>query len=231
MRGKVEVMEPAAFDDWLAGQASYAQIAARAPADPTKGKTLFAVCTSCHGAEGQGNATLNAPALAGQPSWYLERQLQNFKAGVRGAHPEDTHGQQMRAMVATLTDPVAVADVAAYVQTLSPVPNERTLYGDPHRGAQLYRYCGNCHGANGEGIQARNGPRLAGMNDWYLLRQLENFRQGLRGRHADDLYGWQMAEMARVLPDERAVRDVVAYVSELRGAPKKMSVAERAEEN
>ena len=69
------------------------------------------------------------------------------------------------------------------------------------------------------------------MNDWYLVRQLENFRQDKRGRHADDLYGWQMAEMAKVLTDDEAVRNVAAFIDELPRAPKSTSVVEHAEEN
>ena len=78
----------------------------------------------------------------------------------------------------------------------------RSPPGRPTRGASLYRTCATCHGADGQGIQATNAPRLAGMSDWYLVRQLRNFRQDIRGRHADDLYGWQMAEMARILADK-----------------------------
>ena len=43
----------------------------------------YATCVACHGAVGEGNAALNAPALAGQQAAYLERQLQPFQ--VRGA--------------------------------------------------------------------------------------------------------------------------------------------------
>jgi cytochrome c553 len=32
---------------------------------------------------------VNAPKLAGQPRWYLERQLRNFKHGLRGGEPGD----------------------------------------------------------------------------------------------------------------------------------------------
>ena len=49
-------------------------------------------CAVCHGEIGQGNVELGAPALAGQRAQYLERQLQYFKSGVRGADPRDTQG-------------------------------------------------------------------------------------------------------------------------------------------
>jgi hypothetical protein len=51
------------------------------------------------------------------------------------------------------------------------------------------------------------------MSDWYLARQLKNFRSGIRGAHEQDFYGAQMAAMARVLIDERAPDDIVAYIN------------------
>ncbi len=59
-----------------------------------------------------------------------------------------------------------------------------------------------------------NAPRLQGQYDWYLVRQMENFRNGTRGVEGD-VYGRQMAQMARMLPDAQAVRDVVAYIQTL----------------
>ena len=52
-----------------------------AAGDATKGKAAYAVCAACHGANGMGNKALNSPSIAGQEPWYLERQLNNFKAG------------------------------------------------------------------------------------------------------------------------------------------------------
>ena len=46
------------------------------------------------------------------------RQLQNFKAGIRGANPKDTFGMQMAPMSQTLPNDQAMADVAAYIKTL-----------------------------------------------------------------------------------------------------------------
>ena len=54
---------------------------AYAAGDATKGKAAYAVCAACHGANGMGNKALNAPRIAGQEPWYLERQLNNYKKG------------------------------------------------------------------------------------------------------------------------------------------------------
>ena len=94
-------------------------------------------------------------------------------------------------------------------------PAEATITGDAERGEDLWVTCGACHGHEAQGIKALNAPRMAGMTDWYLARQLENFKADIRGRHEDDLYGWQMAEMARILKDDDAINDVVAYINTL----------------
>lgn len=63
-----------------------------------RGRGLYSVCSSCHGAQGEGNNALGAPRLNQQHSWYLIAQLKNYKQGARGAKAEDEYGQQMRAM-------------------------------------------------------------------------------------------------------------------------------------
>ena len=61
---------------------------------------------------------MGARALAGQNDWYLVTQLSNFVAGYRGRHEDDRYGQQMAAMVGTLTDESAIRDVVAYINSL-----------------------------------------------------------------------------------------------------------------
>jgi cytochrome c oxidase subunit 2 len=53
------------------------------------------------------------------------------------------------------------------------------------------------------------------MTDWYLARQLQNFKDGIRGAHPTDYYGYQMGLMANVLQDEQAIKDLVAYINTL----------------
>ena len=49
------------------------------------------------------------------------------------------------------------------------------------------------------------------MSDWYLARQLENFRQGIRGTHPQDFHGAQMRSMAQALKDEASINDLTTY--------------------
>jgi hypothetical protein len=49
-----------------------------------------------------------------------------------------------------------------------------------------------------------------------LVKQLENYRLGLRGVDPRDEYGAQMRAVALALPDEQASADVVAYINTMR---------------
>jgi cytochrome c oxidase subunit 2 len=228
MRGAVVVEPQESFDSWLAGQSTFAQISAQARGDAVAGQASYQVCAACHGASGQGNADLHAPKLAGQEAWYLKRQLQNYKGGVRGTHAEDSWGQQMAPMAATLVDEAALNNVIAYIQTLPDEPAPATIAGDINRGQQIYSTCGTCHGPGGQGVWSANAPRQAGMNDWYLAQQLQNFRRNIRGGHPQDGFGKQMAEMSKLLQSDQAVNDVVAYINTLRPPARARAVASAA---
>jgi len=115
-----------------------------------------------------------------------------------------------------LADDAAVSDVAAYIATLPHQPATATIDGNASRGQAFFVTCGTCHGRQGEGNYALDAPRLAGQQDWYLKRQLENFKRGVRGTHPDDEFGFQMSLMAKILKDDEAVNDVIAYINTLR---------------
>ncbi len=214
MRGRVVVDEPGDYAAWVDSQPTFAELQARAPGDPALGAASYAVCAACHGAQGEGLVALNAPKLSGQDPRYLRRQLRNYKIGLRGIHEDDINGRIMAPMAATLVNDAIVDNVIAYIGTLPDSPAPATVDGDVAHGAKLYTLCANCHGDDGQGIKM-NAPRQAGMNDWYLLSQLKNFKQGIRGSHPHDLRGKQMGFMARTLLDDQAMRDVVAYINTL----------------
>ncbi len=218
MRARVVVVEGDEFDTWLAAQPTFSERLARAPGDPGAGEQRYLTCVACHGPDGRGNRDLNAPALVGLPAWYIERQLNNFRKGARGEHEADEFGPQM-VPFARMLDHQAVRDVAAYLGTLPVDSPEQTVSGNVQRGQRLYRTCANCHGQLADGRQAAQAPGLTSIDDWYLIRQLSNFRSGVRGRHPEDLYGSQMIDMTQFLVDDKDVRDVAAYINTLSGYP------------
>ena len=174
----------------------------------------FLHCTVCHGVQLMGNSILEAPRLSGMESWYIENQLNAFKKGWRGKHESDPPGIDMQTMAAALTNE-QIKEVAAFASsTISDAPLI-TIEGDVDKGKTHYSTCVACHGVRGEGNAALRSPGMTGLNDWYLAAQIRKFRDGIRGSEPGDTYGAQMRAAARLLPDDEAIRDVVAYISTL----------------
>lgn len=215
MRGAVIVEEQDDFEAWLANYPTYADTLNAQPGNATAGGGLYGICSACHGTQGQGMLALNAPKIAGQSDWYLRRQIENYRNGMRGVHEDDTYGNQMAQIANSLADDAAINNVIAHIQQFPDEPAPATVEGNVENGERLYRVCAYCHGADGMGIQALNAPRTAGMTDWYMVRQLKYFRDGVRGSHPQDYYGMQMGFMGRMLADDQAINDLVAYINTL----------------
>lgn len=176
----------------------------------------YKTCAACHGAEGEGNPAMQAPALVNLDSWYLARQLENYRSGIRGTHRKDTQGMLMASQAALLADDAAIAAVVRQIDSFPNIRPAATLKGNTEAGKdRYYMTCGACHGPEGVGNELLNSPSLVGIDDWYLARQYENFKDGVRGAHADDVYGQQMQRMGQVLDTDQQVKDVVAWLASL----------------
>jgi cytochrome c oxidase subunit 2 len=184
-------------------------------ADVAAGQSAYAVCAACHGQQGEGNVAMNAPKLAGQEGWYIKRQLAAYRDGLRGTASGDTFGMQMRPMAMAVSDPTAEANLIAYIESLPVTDSPPTVSGDVAAGQAAYAVCAACHGQQAEGNEQMGGPKLAGQNDWYLVRQISNYQKGLRGYDPKDTFGMQMKPMAATLTTEKAINDVVAYINTL----------------
>lgn len=174
----------------------------------------FVYCTVCHGVQLMGNPIIKAPRLSGMERWYVEQQLQNFKKGIRGLHDDDAFGYEMQPMAAALSDE-QIGEVAAFVNAARSPAAEPTISGDAEKGRTLYTTCAACHGVNGEGNEALGSPDLRIANDWYLVTQLRNFKNGGRGGSPADINGMQMRASAQFLADDEAIMDVVSYITTL----------------
>lgn len=185
--------------------------------DAAAGKSLFPVCTACHGPTGLGNQAMNAPKLAGQEDWYIIKQMQLFQNNARGTAPGDMQGMQMAAMSKgpQLSSEAALQNLAAYIGTFPVEKPTATVVGDAAVGKGLYPVCAACHGDKAQGNEAMAGPRLAGQNDWYLVNQIKKFKVGQRGYHDMDHGGRQMRPMSATLVDDQAINNVVAYINTL----------------
>lgn len=141
-------------------------------------------CMECHLESGKGIVGLGVPSIAGLPRWYVTDQLREFRREVRGSHDEDQSGRLMQMKAKSLGDR-ELAFVGRHIESLPP-SSERATLDLPVAAEGHARYladCASCQGANGEGDRSRRAPPLTRQPDWYLLKQLENFREGKRQHH------------------------------------------------
>ncbi len=175
------------------------------------------ICQGCHGVFAQGNAELGAPRLAGLDPLYLGRQLADFRDRRRGSGEGDTYGAQM-VQIASLLDDTAIGRLSAYIGAMPEVETSKTIAGNIEAGAAAYATCAACHGVNGEGGASLEAPRLAGMSDWYLLRQFMSFASGRRGTEPGNDRGAAMRAATAAVTSDQAVRDVIAFAASLPGS-------------
>ncbi len=221
--------------------AAVAQMYPPGAAEGVPGEELYQACGFCHGAQGQGRQRLDAPALAGMEAWYIERQAHNFDTGMRGTHADDLPGRQMALITGMFRNDATIKNVAAYIETLTPggplesrpngvlFPLERPFEwesqyaeltspepADAAAGQATFQVtCALCHGADALGNEALGGNKLTDLPDWYVARQLKYFRDGIRGGGSGDVFGMQMAAMAKLLADDQAIANIIAYIDTL----------------
>jgi cytochrome c553 len=144
--------------------------ARRLKANPEHGRALFVACATCHGADGGGRAKDGIPSIAGQHYQFVLEQLVDFReterVDLRMNAAASPHG---------LKGPQDLADVAAYVSDLQPLPTGDTGPGQfLVVGQNVYaRACSHCHGVAADGNGKLRYPRLAGQHFGYLKHQME----------------------------------------------------------
>ncbi|NOY00762.1 MAG: c-type cytochrome [Verrucomicrobia bacterium] len=182
--------------------------------DKAEGNVYQRICLACHGDKGQGNLQLRTPSIAGLPDWYVISQLKKFRGRLRGGHEKDLTGIQMHAIAVSLNEE-QMKEAAALIAKMPLHATKNTLKGDAAKGMYVYLdQCMECHRYNGSGEVAFRSGQLVGLQDWYMLGQLEKFRRGIRGTDRKDEDGLRMREIASRLRD-KDLADVLAYVAQL----------------
>jgi cytochrome c553 len=183
------------------------------------GQTKSAVCTACHGPNGN-SANPEWPRLAGQSAVYITEQLKLFKTQVR-ANPV------MMPMASGLSDQ-DISDLAVYFEAQTP----QGLESDPSywkAGQDLYTRgdrarnipaCAACHGPGGRGNLESGYPALRAQQSVYVVKQLNDYASGARYPGAKnpaqpDRNGAMMLTIAKRLTPEE-IRNVASYVQGLR---------------
>lgn len=190
-------------------------------ADAAELPSVAAICVACHGARGEGNEAVGAPALAGQHPAYLAAQLADFKAGRRGYDPSDVGGTTMRGVALALDD-ADIPSLAAYYGRLPPIDRSRATrpQGDAKAGQALYEgSCAACHGLGAEGFPQLSTPNLRVLPGWYISRQVSSYKKGWRGAldHAGQPALW-MRSVSFHIDEQAEIAAVVAYLDGLAAA-------------
>lgn len=153
-------------------------------------------CATCHVADGTGSMQLRAPAIAGQPAGYLEKQLLDFRSGLRAS--------LIMEPIARRLDVSQTRDVTSFMAAL--LPPVLTASESPELGRHLARIgkweigvppCDKCHGMDGRGI-APHFPALSGQIGGYIIDSLMAYRNDVR---RNDPLG-MMRHVAKGLSDE-----------------------------
>jgi len=178
--------------------------------DATKGKAVSAVCSACHGADGN-SVNPDWPKLAGQGEAYIIKQLHDFRANKRA---EAT----MTPMAMGIASDEDVLNLAAYFS--SQKQKSGTANKDKVKaGEKIYRggimasgvaACTGCHGPTGEGNPAAKFPKIAGQHAKYAITQLKAFRAGKRTNDTGKMMRNVVAKMS-----DAEIEAVAEYISGL----------------
>ncbi len=164
-------------------------------------------CSTCHGANGEGNAQTGFPRLAGQGRSYLAHQLDAYADGSRKNPVMEPIAKklepQQRTLMAAYYEMPNGAAASAPSSAHAPKRREPiTSIGDESKQIQA---CANCHGPGGLG-EPPAYPSLAGQNAQYLTSAMRAWKDGSRN---SDPSG-QMVAIAKSLSEEDA-NGVVQY--------------------
>ena len=184
---------------------------AYAAGDAVSGQGKVAVCSGCHGADGN-SMIPSFPKLAGQGEVYLVNQLKDIRDGARNV-------PQMMGILTGRTDQ-DLADMAAFYSTQE-VTVGATNPDLLDLGRQIYRAgiaekgvaaCTACHSPTGAGNAQAGFPALGGQHSDYLIKQLKAYRTETRTNGQAKL----MQQVAALLSD----KEIDAVASYMQGLSK-----------
>ena len=150
-----------------------------AAGDPKSGESKVAVCSACHGADGNSVVGL-CPSLAGQNEKYLLKQLRLVKSGDRVIDSmvglldnlDDSDLEDISAFYASKKNKVGQVEE-------SKLELGRKLYyaGNLEKGVPS---CSACHSPRGLGNGPAAYPLLSGQQPDYVAKALKDYRSGAR---------------------------------------------------
>jgi cytochrome c553 len=174
--------------------------------DISNGLKIYRECAACHKPEGSGLVSGSVPQIAGQHLKVVIKQLADIRAGNR-----DSTLMAPYASAESIGGPQAIADVAAYVDSLEiSIANGKGTGDDLALGKTLYQqHCSECHGQAGEGDNESSVPRIQAQHYKYLLRQFQWIRDGKRRNSSPEM----VAQINSF--DDQQIHAILDYVSRL----------------
>jgi cytochrome c553 len=194
--------------------------------DAKAGATKAGACAACHGMDGN-PADAQYPRLAGMPERYVAEQLALFKSEQRNTG--------MAAVMIPMAKPLSpqdMRDIGAFYaqQNAGAGISDDTLVAEgPYKGLKFYKAgeqlyqggdpvrgipaCMACHGPSGAGNPGPAYPHVAGQQEAYAARRLQEYRDGVPG--LADVPTFQiMHTVARDLTDEE-IQSLATYLQGL----------------
>jgi cytochrome c553 len=171
-------------------------------------------CAQCHAFNGVSDGSGAFPRIAGQPAYYLTKQLRDFTSGIRA--------NAIMTPVAGALTADDIADVAVYYGGIeAPFLPLRTAdsalikqgeeLAKVGSAASRIQACDNCHGSSGAG-EPPAIPYLAGQYATYIALEWRMWRRGFRKSSPG-----AMACLAEHLNDQE-VAAAAAYYEQVRGS-------------
>ncbi len=194
--------------------------------DAKAGATKAGACAACHGLDGNPTDP-QYPRLAGMPERYVAQQLALFKSGQRNTG--------MAAVMMPMAAPLSAQDMRdlgahfAQQKAASGIADDTAITTGPYAGMKYFEVgqklfrggdptralpaCMGCHGPTGAGNPGPAYPHVAGQQSAYVVRRLQEYREGKTTRTDPHLFQI-MATVAKPLTDEE-IQSLASYLQGL----------------
>ncbi len=194
--------------------------------DAKAGAIKAGACAACHGLDGNPTDP-QYPRLAGMPERYVAQQLALFKSGQRNTG--------MAAVMMPMAAPLSAQDMRdlgahfAQQKAASGIADDTAITTGPYAGMKYYEVgqklfrggdparglpaCMGCHGPTGAGNPGPAYPHIAGQQSAYVVRRLQEYREGKTTRTDPHLFQI-MAAVAKPLTDEE-IQSLASYLQGL----------------
>ena len=166
---------------------------AQGEGDPSAGKQKVMLCAQCHGVDGR-STDPKIPKLSGQLSDYIIQATLEFQKGIR----RDPVMSSMANVIQNLQD---LEDIATYYSLRVTMKGKSVVNTQTKKGEALFtsERCNYCHGEGGKRFapfKMRSAPIIGGQHKTYLIKALNDIKNGKRPADTYDMMKNLLAELS-----------------------------------